>query len=131
MRFSWLGPPSRAEADEILTRVLRPAINSGAVPERLNAVAAIGPPARQWALALPALADHDVITHLFNPTVQQTLERICARLDRTTYWSVDLVAASNLTQPELAPPGRWAAVQLHTGPDTIVRLSRTVFCSLL
>ena len=58
-----------AEADdEVLTRMLRTAINSGAVPELLNAIAAMGPKARRRVLALPALAEHDVIMHLFNAT---------------------------------------------------------------
>ena len=58
-----------AEADdEVLTRMLRTAISSGAVPELLVAVAAMGPKARRRVLALPALAEHDVIMHLFNAT---------------------------------------------------------------
>lgn len=58
-----------AEADdEVLTRMLRTAINSGAVPELLTAVAAMGPKARRRVLTLPVLTEHDVIMHLFNAT---------------------------------------------------------------
>ena len=48
--------------------MLRTAISSGAVPELLVAVAAMGPKARRRVLALPALAEQDVIMHLFNAT---------------------------------------------------------------
>jgi hypothetical protein len=54
-----------AEADDdTLTRLLRTAIEVGAVGELLTAVAAMGPQARRRVLALPALAEHDTRTHL-------------------------------------------------------------------
>ena len=54
-----------ADADDgTLTRLLRTAIEVGAVGELLTAVAAMGPQARRRVLALPALAEHDTRTHL-------------------------------------------------------------------
>lgn len=58
-----------AEADdEVLTKVLRTAIDDGAVAELLSAVAAMGPQARRRVLALPALTDPDVLTELIKAT---------------------------------------------------------------
>jgi hypothetical protein len=56
-----------AEADDAaLTRLLRTAIDDGAVPELLTAVAAMGRPAQQRVLRLPALTEHDVLDHLID-----------------------------------------------------------------
>jgi hypothetical protein len=58
-----------AEADdETLIELLRTAIDEGAMPELLTAVAAMGADARQRVLALPALADPDLIAHLLGST---------------------------------------------------------------
>jgi hypothetical protein len=49
--------------DDTLTRLLHTAIEDGAVEELLTAVAAMGEPARQRVLALPALAEHVALLH--------------------------------------------------------------------
>lgn len=49
--------------DDTLTRLLHTAIEDGAVEELLTAVAAMGEPARQRVLELPALADHVTLLH--------------------------------------------------------------------
>ncbi len=49
--------------DDTLTRLLHTAIEDGAVEELLTAVAAMGEPARQRVLNLPALADHVTLLH--------------------------------------------------------------------
>jgi hypothetical protein len=54
-----------AEADnDVLTRLLHTAIDDGAVPELLSAVAAMSEKSRRRVLALPALAEHKTFTHL-------------------------------------------------------------------
>jgi hypothetical protein len=54
-----------AEADnDVLTRMLHTAIDDGAVPELLVAVAAMSEKSRRRVLALPALAEHKTFTHL-------------------------------------------------------------------
>jgi hypothetical protein len=58
-----------AEADdETLTRLLHTAIDDGAVPQLLSAVAAMSQPAKQRVLALPALAENDTLLRLINTT---------------------------------------------------------------
>jgi hypothetical protein len=49
--------------DETLTHLLRTAIDDGALPELLTAVAAMGQPARRRVLTLPALTDPDILLH--------------------------------------------------------------------
>jgi hypothetical protein len=49
--------------------LLRTAIDDGAVPELLTAVAAMGQQAQRRVLALPALAEYDVLTQLIKATV--------------------------------------------------------------
>lgn len=49
--------------DDTLTRLLHTAIEDGAVEELLAAVAAMGEPARQRVLNLPALAEHVTLLH--------------------------------------------------------------------
>jgi hypothetical protein len=50
--------------DETLTALLRTAIDDGAVPQLLEAVAAMGEPARRRVLALPILTEPDVFREL-------------------------------------------------------------------
>jgi hypothetical protein len=50
--------------DDTLTRMLRTAIEVGAVGELLTAVAAMGPRARKRVLVLPALSEHETRTQL-------------------------------------------------------------------
>lgn len=61
-----------ADADDAtLTRLLHTAIEVGAVGELLSAVAAMGSPARQRVLAMPALAQHDTLFRLITAAVSQ------------------------------------------------------------
>ncbi|MPZ82582.1 MAG: hypothetical protein GEV28_20140 [Actinophytocola sp.] len=58
-----------AEADDdVLTEMLRTAIDDGAVGELLAAVSAMGEQARRRVLALPTLAERDTLTQLIQAT---------------------------------------------------------------
>ena len=55
--------------------------------------------------------------------MHRAYERIERDTERTA-WNVDLVAASRLTDAELAPLRAWANLQLQAGPDKVKPLSR-------
>jgi hypothetical protein len=59
-----LADHAAAADNDVLTRLLRTAIDDGAVPELLSAVAAMSEPARRRVLTLPAIAEQKTFTEL-------------------------------------------------------------------
>jgi hypothetical protein len=63
-----------AEADdEVLSTMLHTAIDNGAIPELLTAVAAMGTQAKQRVLGLPDLTEHDVLVQLVKAVTTHNL----------------------------------------------------------
>jgi hypothetical protein len=68
-----LGDHAAAADDEVLTALLRTAIEDGAVAELLSVVASMSEPAQRRVLALPVLAERDVLVHLVKATAAHDL----------------------------------------------------------
>jgi hypothetical protein len=65
--------------DDALTRLLRTAIDDGAVPELLTAVAAMGEQAQRRVFALPVLTDPDVLAQLIEAVTSHSLDNRLGR----------------------------------------------------